>query len=117
MSLPERIEQAVRSVIDPMEEIPSLSECPMEEVNLLIDEYLAAIQVQLLEVISANGDIFLQAGDSAGLCAVCIAGGVDLPPDTLLRTCQAIVESSLQRNEYLGDTPMGEPIYMVALEL
>ena len=117
MTLPERIEQAVRSSIDPMQEMPFLADCPVEEINLLIDEYLATIQTQLLEVISSNGETFLQAGDAAGLCAICIAGGIDLPPDTLLYTCQMIVENSSQKNEYLADLPSGEPVYMVAIEL
>jgi hypothetical protein len=117
MTLPERIERAVRSAIDPMEEMPFLSDCPMEELNLLIDEYMATIQSQLLEIISTHGETFLDANDSAGLTAVCIAAGIDLPADTLLRTCQMIVESSIQQSEYIADTPLGEPIYMVSLEL
>ncbi len=117
MTLPERIERAVQSAIDPMEEMPFLAECPIEEVNLLIDEYMSTIQVQLLEIISTHGETFLEASDSAGLCAVCIAAGIDLPADTLLRTCQMIIESTIQQNEYIADTPQGEPIYMVAMEL
>ena len=117
MSLPERIARAVQASIDPIEEMPFLSDCPIEEVNLLIDEYLATIQTQLLEVISTHGEFFLEASDSAGLCAVCIAGGIDLPADTLLRTCQIIVENSVQRSEYIADLPSGEPMYLVAMEI
>jgi hypothetical protein len=117
MSLPERIERAVRTAIDPLEEMPFLRECPVEEVNLLVDEYIATIQQQLLDVISRHGDVFLQIQDAAGLCATCIAEGIDLPPDTLLRTCQAIIEVPSQRSEYVGDMPTGDPVYMVALEL
>ena len=32
MSLPERIERAVQSSIDPMEEMPFLAECPVEAI-------------------------------------------------------------------------------------
>lgn len=117
MTLPERIERAVQSAIDPMEEMPFLAECPIEEVNLLVDEYMATIQTQLLEIIATHGETFLDASDSAGLCAICIASGIDLPADTLLRTCQMIIESSVQQSEYIADTSQGEPIYMVALEL
>ena len=107
MTLPERIERAVRSAIDPIEEMPFLSECPVEEINLLIDEYLATVQSQLLEVISTHGETFLNASDPAGLCAICIAGGIDLPADTLLRTCQMIVEAATQQSEYIADLPDG----------
>ncbi len=117
MTLPERIERAVTQAIDPMEEMPFLQEVPVEEVNLLVDEYLATIQAQLLEVIASHGESFLDANDSAGLCAICIAGGIDLPADTLLRTCQLIVEDSTQHAEYVADLPNGEPMYMVGLEL
>lgn len=117
MSLPERIERAVRFCIDPMEEMPFLEQCPVEEVNLLIDEYLATIQAQLLDVITSHGETFLQVQDAAGLCAVCIAEGIDLPPDTLLRTCQTIVREQVQRNEFISDLPSGEAMYMVAIEL
>lgn len=117
MTLPERIEHAVRASIDPMEEMPFLSDCPVEEVNLLVDEYLATVQSQLLEIISVHGDMFLDAGDAAGLCAICIAGGIDIPPDTLLRTCQVICQNSSQRSEYIAEVPSGEPIYMVSIEL
>jgi len=117
MTLPERIERAVRQAIDPMEEMPFLQDVPVEEVNLLIDEYLATIQAQLLEVIATGGETFLDANDAAGLCAVCIAGGIDLPADALLRTCQMIVENSSQSAEYIADLPNGEPVYMVGMEI
>lgn len=117
MSLPERIARAVQYSIDPMEEMPFLAECPLEEIEALLDEYIAAIQAQLLEVISTHGETFLSASDAAGLCAVCIAEGIDLPPDTLLRTCQVIVEDATQRSEYIADLPNGESMYMVSLEL
>jgi len=117
MTLAERIAKAVEEAIDPMEEMPFLHDVPVEEVNLLIDEYLATIQTQLLEVISSHGESFLDASDSAGLCAICIAGGIDLPADTLLRTCQMIVEDSTQKAEYIADLPNGEPVYMVGLEI
>jgi hypothetical protein len=86
-------------------------------VNLLIEEYLTSIQTQLLNVISNHGEVFLQSRDAAGLCATCLAEGVDLPPDTLLRTCQVIVGGSKQQSEYVGELPSGEPMYMVSLEL
>ena len=117
MTLPERIERAVRQAIDPMEEMPFLQDVPVEEVNLLVDEYLATIQAQLLEVIAIHGETFLSVSDSAGLCAVCIAGGIDLPADTLLRTCQLIVEDSTQMAEYVADFPNGEPVYMVGMQI
>lgn len=117
MSLAERIERAVRTAIDPMEEMPFLADCAMEEVTPLIEEYLATIQAQLLDVISKHGTVFLQSADAAGLCATCLAEGIDLPPDTLLRTCQAIVQESRQRGEYLADLPTGEALYVVALEV
>ena len=117
MSLSDRIERAVNSAIDPMEEMPFLAECPVEEISLLLDEYMTAIQAQLLEVISTHGETFLDVNDAAGLCAICIAEGIDLPPDTLLRTCQAIVEDASQKSEYIADLPSGESIYMVSLEL
>jgi len=117
MTLPEKIERAVRQAIDPMEEMPFLQDVPVEEVNLLIDEYLATIQAQLLEVIATNGEMFLEASDSAGLCAMCIAGGIDLPADTLLRTCQLIIDESTQMAEYVADLPNGEPVYMVGMEI
>jgi hypothetical protein len=117
MTLPERIERAVRTAIDPMEEMPFLADCPVEDVAPLIEEYLATVQAQLLEIISRCGDIFLQLSDAAGLCATCLAEGIDLPPDTLLRTCQAIVRVPLQRNEYVADLPTGEAVYMVAMEV
>lgn len=117
MSLPERIDRAVQSSIDPMEEMPFLAECPVEEISLLLDEYMAAIQAQLLEIISTHGETFLEVNDAAGLCAVCIAEGIDLPADTLLRTCQAIVEDASQKSEYIADLPNGESMYMVSLDL
>ncbi len=117
MTLPERIERAVRQAIDPMEEMPFLQDVPVEEVNLLVDEYLATVQAQLLEVIATHGETFLQASDSAGLCAMCIAGGIDLPADTLLRTCQLIIEESSQMAEYIADLPNGQPVYMVGMQV
>lgn len=117
MLLPERIERAVQSSIDPMEEMPFLVDCPVEEISLLLEEYIAAIEAQLLEVIATHGGTFLDSNDAAGLTAVCIAEGIDLPPDTLLRTCQAIVENTSQQSEYITELPSGESIYMVALEL
>jgi len=117
MSLPERIERAVRTAIDPMAEMPFLVDCPVEDVNLLIDEYLATIQAQLLDVISEHGELFLQSADAAGLCATCIAEGIDLPPDTLLRTCQAIIHTQVQKSEYFADLPTGEALYVVAMEV
>ena len=42
ITLAERIARAVRSVIDPIEEMPFLADCPMEEVNPLVEEYLNA---------------------------------------------------------------------------
>ena len=117
MNLAERIALAVEQSIDPVAEMPFLADCPMEEVNLLIDEYLATIQTHLLEVISSQGEIFLNASDPAGLCAVCIAEGIDLPPDTLLRTCQAIIEVDVQRADYVADMPDGNPVYLTTLDL
>ena len=117
MNLTERIARAVESSIDPVEEMPFLSEGPVEEIESLLDEYLSAIQAQLLEVISTHGNMFLDVNDAAGLCAVCIAEGIDLPPDTLLRTCQAIVDNETQNSEYIADTPNGEAIYMVSMSL
>lgn len=117
MTLAERIERAVRAAIDPIEEMPFLAECAIEEVTPLIEEYLATVQAQLLDVISKHGEVFLQSSDAAGLCATCIAEGIDLPPDTLLRTCQAIVQETQQRGEYLADLPTGEAMYVVALEI
>ncbi len=117
MSLPERIARAVQASIDPMMEMPFLADCQVEEVSLLIDEYLATIQSQLLEVISEHGEPFLQSADAAGLCATCIAEGIDLPPDTLLRTCQAIIHTAVQKSEYFADLPTGEAVYVVAMEV
>ena len=117
MTLAERIARAVQTAIDPMAEMPFLADCPVEDVNLLIDEYLATIQAQLLTVIAEHGDLFLQSSDAAGLCATCIAEGIDLPPDTLLRTCQAIIHTSVQKSEYFADLPTGEAIYVVAMEV
>ena len=117
MSLAERIERAVNAAIDPLKEMPFLADCPVEEVSLLIDEYLATIQAHLLDVISKHGEVFLQIGDPAGLCATCIAEGIDLPADTLLRTCQAIVHTPTQRSEYLIDLPTGEAVYAVGMEV
>lgn len=117
MTLAERIGLAVEQAIDPMEEMPFLKEVPMDDIHLLIDEYYATIQAQLLDVIATQGEMFLAAGDSAGLTALCIAGGIDLPADTLLRTCQMIVEQTTQTAEYVGDLPNGEPVYGVGMEI
>ena len=117
MTLAERIARAVRHTIDPIEEMPFLQDCSVDEVHPLVEEYLIAVEDQLHDVISRCGEMFLQALDAAGLCATCIAEGIDLPADTLLRTCQAIVNESVQMNEYVGDLPNGEPMYMVAIEI
>jgi hypothetical protein len=89
----------------------------VEDLETYIEHYILEIQESMRQVIIQKGDPFIRSKDAAGLCAICLEGGIDLPAAMLLKMCQTITQLSQLDARFILDTEDGTSLYYMKLEL
>lgn len=115
MSIDACIAHAIHSDLDILEVLPEVHELPMEDLENYIERFVVDIQSTLRGVITNRGEPFLRSKDAAGLCATCLEAGVNLPPSTLLKICQTIMQLIAVDARFVLDTDEGASLYYVKM--
>jgi len=117
MSIEACIAHAIHSDLDILEVLPEVHDLAVEELEPYIENYVSEIHNRMNFVISSKGDMFIRAKDAAGLCAVCLEEGINIPPEMLLRMCQTILQLSAVDTKFILDTDEGASLYYMKLDL
>lgn len=115
MSIEACIAHAIHRDLDIVEALPELQDLPVEQLEIYVERYVTQVQQALCSVIRQQGDPFVRSKDAAGLCALCLETGINLPPRMMLRMCQTIVQLTTLDARFILDTPEGASLYFVRM--
>ena len=117
MSIEACIAHAIHRDLDIVEALPEIQDLPVEQLEIYVERYVTQMQQALYRIIQEQGDNFIRAKDSAGLCAMCLEAGINLPTRMLLRMCQTIVQLTTIDAKFILDTPEGKSLYYVKMAI
>ncbi len=112
MSIEACIAHAIHSDLDILEALPEVHDLPVEDLEPYIERYVSGIHSNIYKIVLENGDPFIRSKDAAGLCAVLLESGVNLPTTMLLRMCQTIMQLSTVDAKFILDTDSSSLYYM-----
>ncbi len=117
MSLESCIAHAIHNDLDILEVLPEVHDLPVDQLESYIERYVFDVQRSLHDVIQDRGTPYLRSRDAAGLCATCLDAGIGLPPPTLLKMCQTILQLFAVEARFILDTDDGKSLFYVKMQV
>lgn len=96
LSLRERVNQAVLRALDPVEELPFLSDLPISEAEKVIEEFIAEVQEECFRALCDLDTNFLDLLTPPVLYATYREKGISLSRETLYRICEEILDEEVE---------------------
>lgn len=118
MSIDACIAHAIHSDLDILVANPELKMLKdIDNFEVEIERYIRGLHECIKENIDSWGKKHVKSGDAAGLCAVLLHEGIDIPPNMLFNMCKTICEMSKMDARFIADTDDGTEIYYIHLTI
>ncbi len=114
MTLDVCIAHAIHRDLDIVEALPGILDCPTEEIEPLVADYVLRVQ-EALRVGLESCRKHLENRDAASLCVDLVPLKLPIPLHMLHAMCQTIVDLYGVEARCLGETRSGHPIFAMKM--